>query len=165
MAICVYMWPILMCWNVHVVLVCWNAVIHIWDCGFCCCVLSTFVTTKPERHQHHHPMGQAGRHPSLRYCVFCILGTTKLDRHQHHHPMGQAGRHPSLRYSFGHNGFSPLTTTFLRGLDNPSRPRPCCTLACRCGRGPTQGTCKRELTAEGLLPSIRMRVRICVCRL
>jgi hypothetical protein len=48
----------------------------------------------------------------------------------------------------------------LRGLDNPSRPRPCCTLACRCGRGPTQGTCKRELTAEGLLPSIRMRVRI-----
>ena len=48
----------------------------------------------------------------------------------------------------------------LRGLDNPSRPRPCCTLACRCGRGPTQGTCKRELTAEGLLPSMRIWMRI-----
>ena len=53
-----------------------------------------------------------------------------------------------------------LCSTNLRGLDNPSRPRPCCTLACRCGRGPTQGTCKRELTAEGLLPSMRMRAHI-----
>ena len=43
----------------------------------------------------------------------------------------------------------------MRGLDNPSRPRPCCTLACR-GRGPTQGTCRRELTAEGLLPSMQV---------
>ena len=43
MAICVYMWPILICWNVHVVLVCWNAAIHIWDCGFCCCVFYAFL--------------------------------------------------------------------------------------------------------------------------
>ena len=56
------------------------------------------------------------------------------------------------------NDIFPLP--FLRGLDNPSRPRPCCTLACRCGRGPTQGTCKRELTAEGLLPSMRIWMRI-----
>ena len=50
------------------------------------------------------------------------------------------------------NDIFPLP--FLRGLDNPSRPGPCCTLTCRCGRGPTQGTYRRELTAEGLIPSM-----------
>ena len=59
-------------------------------------------------------------------------------------------RPSSLTTFVGH-----LTHFGLRGLDNPSRPRPCCTLACR-GRGPTQGTCRRELTAEGHLPSMHV---------
>jgi hypothetical protein len=129
------------------------------------CLLCIFVTTKPERHQHHHPMGQAERHPSLRYCVLCIL--EQRNRNGTNTTTRWARRVGTLPYVIllGTMVSRPLTTTCLRGLDNPSRPRPRCSLACRCGKGPTQGTCKRELTAEKLLPSIRMRVRIFVCRL
>ena len=91
-------------------------------------------------------------------CLCCLLRRNRRE-------------HPTIILVVRHPGMRGGPTTlrhiqmlykhiFLRGLDNPSRPRPCCTLACRCGRGPTQGTCKRELTAEGLLPSMRIWMRI-----
>ena len=126
----------------------------------CCCYCYNFVTMQANIQTKHAQ--QMEGHSTLRNKCICCFQVVHILARRTAPPSSRAPRHrvpvrqgfiPFLHQPFDINNI-------LRGLDNPSRPRPCCTLACRCGRGPTQGTCKRELTAEGLLPSIRMRVRI-----
>ena len=129
--------------------------------GFiCCCYCYNFVTMQANIQTKHAQ--QMEGHSTLRNKCICCFQVVHILARRTAPPSSRAPRNGVLV----RQGFIPFLhqpfdiNNMLRGLDNPSRPRPCCTLACRCGRGPTQGTCKRELTAEGLLPSIRMRVRI-----
>lgn len=86
--------------------------------------------------------------------TFCQ--TTKPDRHLPPSiPEGPGSQHHTLRRF--------ICWELFGGVGQPFSPRTLLHFHLPFGRGPTQGTCRQELTAERLLPPIRMRMRICFC--